>query len=59
MTLLTQEAQEKVVSLLISEGLVSSEKVQEVVEEIATSCDFNCEKSDRCGDRNACNGGDN
>lgn len=34
MTLLTQEAQEKVVSLLISEGLVSSEKVQEVVEEI-------------------------
>ena len=34
MTLLTQEAQEKVVSLLISEGLVSSAKVQEVVEEI-------------------------
>lgn len=34
MTLLTQEAQEKVVSLLISEGLVSSVKVQEVVEEI-------------------------
>ena len=35
MTLLTHEAQEKVVALLISEGLVSREKVQEVVEEVA------------------------
>ena len=35
MTLLTHEAQEKVVSLLISEGLVSREKIKEVNEEIA------------------------
>ena len=35
MTLLTHEAQEKVVALLISEGLVSREKVQEVMDEVA------------------------
>lgn len=35
MTLLTHEAQEKVVALLISEGLVSREKVQEAMNEVA------------------------